>query len=117
LSRTLAVALPGRWAHDDDVTVADEKSQPSAPLCWCCGNQFEESDLVRLGTHSEVAVCFGCARFLHRRAVAQEDQHRTTPAGRIRSIISAVREWIITHDWHHLPLLGPLLHRLDRHLP
>ncbi|WP_371406803.1 hypothetical protein OHA10_14945 [Kribbella sp. NBC_00662] len=64
------------------MSVADETSQASAPLCWCCGNQFEEQDLVRLGSHPEVGVCSGCARFLHR-----------------------------------LPLLGPLLHRLDHHLP
>jgi hypothetical protein len=99
------------------VTVADETFQPSAPLCWCCGNQFEENDLVRLGSHPEVGVCFNCARFLHRRAVGQEDQRRPSLTGRIRSLIGGVREWIITHNWHQLPLLGPLLKRLDRHLP
>ncbi|RZU13904.1 hypothetical protein EV645_4761 [Kribbella rubisoli] len=99
------------------MSVADETSQPPAPLCWCCGNQFEEHDLLRLGSHPEAAVCFNCARFLHRRAVGQEDQRRTTLAGRIRTGITGVREWIIAHNWHRLPLLGSLLQRLDRHLP
>ncbi|WP_432886742.1 hypothetical protein ACQPYH_04090 [Kribbella sp. CA-245084] len=99
------------------MTVADETSQAQAPVCWCCGNQFEENDLVRLGSHPEVGVCFGCARFLHRRAVGQEDQRRTSLAGRIRSAISGVREWVIAHNWHRLPLVGLLLQRLDRHLP
>lgn len=99
------------------MSVADETSQAPAPLCWCCGNQFEEQDLVRLGSHPEVGVCSGCARFLHRRAVAQDDQRRTSPAGQIRAAIAAVRDWIIAHNWHRLPLLGPLLQRLDRHLP
>ena len=99
------------------MTVADEASQAQIPVCWCCGNQFEERDLIRLGSHPEVGVCFGCARYLNRRAVAQQDQRRTSPAGRIRSAISGARDWIIAHNWHQLPLLGPLLRRLDRHLP
>jgi hypothetical protein len=48
------------------MTVAPEAVQASTPACWCCGAEFEERDLVRLGSHPEVGVCFGCARFLQR---------------------------------------------------
>lgn len=86
-------------------------------MCWCCGGEFEERDLVRLGTHPEVGVCVGCARFLQRKAAAREDEQRTSPAAKLRGAVRGVREWVISHGWHRLPVIGRLLHRLDRHLP
>jgi len=99
------------------VTIADETSQPVAPTCWCCGGEFDERDLVRLGTHPEVGVCLGCARFLQRRAAEREDELRTSPAVKLRSGVRSAREWVIRHGWHRLPVVGRLLQRINRHLP
>ncbi|GAA1573140.1 hypothetical protein GCM10009804_32100 [Kribbella hippodromi] len=85
--------------------------------CWCCGNEFAERDLVRLGSHPEVGVCFQCARFLRRRAAEREDQQRVSAAARLRAAVRTSRAWVITHGWHRLPLVGPILRRIDRHLP
>jgi hypothetical protein len=86
-------------------------------LCWCCGGEFDERDLVRLGTHPEVGVCLGCARFLQRRAAEREDEQRTSLAARLRAVVRAAREQVIRHGWHRLPVVGRLLHRIDRYLP
>ena len=45
-----------------------ERSRQPDSICWCCGADRPDSDLVRLGAHPEVGVCTDCAVFLHRRA-------------------------------------------------
>jgi hypothetical protein len=99
------------------VTVAEETSQPAAPACWCCGGEFEDRDLVRLGAHPEVGVCLGCARHLQRRAAEREDELRPSRAARVRAGVRGARDWVIGRGWHQLPILGRLLRRIDRHLP
>ena len=96
---------------------APEAVQTSTPVCWCCGSRYDESDLVRLGSHPEVGVCFGCARFLQRQAAERLDE-RGQPAGaRIRGGVRRARGWVIQRGWHDRPVIGGLLRRLDRHLP
>jgi hypothetical protein len=85
--------------------------------CWCCGQARGEADVVRLGSHPEVAVCLGCARFLHQRARAREDSLRPSPGTRVRNAIRAGRSFVVQRGWQDRRLLGPLLRRLDRHLP
>ncbi|WP_132286541.1 hypothetical protein [Kribbella sp. VKM Ac-2568] len=99
------------------MTAAEETFQPTAPACWCCGGEFDERDLVRLGTHPEVGVCLGCARYLQRRAAEREDELRISPAARLRVGVRGAREWVISRGWHRLPVVGTVLQRIDRHLP
>ncbi|MGH4026599.1 MAG: hypothetical protein ACRDRV_18650 [Pseudonocardiaceae bacterium] len=85
--------------------------------CWCCGSEYPESELVRLGEHPEVGVCLNCARWLQRRAVQRHDELHPSPASRLRARIHTVREAVIRKGWHERGLLGALLRQLDRHLP
>lgn len=87
------------------------------PTCWCCGNEFDETDLTRLGTHPEVGVCSGCAHWLHRRARAATERERPGLGPRARRVIDAARGRVMRAGAHQWPLVGPLLRRLDRHLP
>lgn len=103
--------------HDGGMSVADETSRPTPPVCWCCGGEFDERDLVRLGAHPEVGVCLGCARFLQRRAAQREDELRTSPAAKLRGVVRSLRELVISRGWHRLPVVGQLLQRINRHLP
>jgi hypothetical protein len=99
------------------MSVAPEAVQASTPVCWCCAREFDERDLVRLGSHPEVGVCFGCARFLQRRAAEREDERRRFSVIRIRAVVRGVRGWVIARGWHDRPVAGRLLRRIDRHLP
>jgi hypothetical protein len=78
-------------------------------VCWCCGKRYAEPDVVRLGGHREVAVCLGCAHFLHQQARAREDAARPSPATRGRNVLRAAR--------HTRPVIGPVLRRLGTRLP
>lgn len=86
-------------------------------VCWCCGSRNAEPDVVRLGDHPEVAVCRGCAHFLHQRARAQEDAARPSSAARVRDVLRAGRALVIRRGWHSRPLIGPLLRWLGARLP
>lgn len=96
---------------------AQGASAQTQPSCWCCGNAFDDTDLTRLGAHPEVGLCAGCARWLNRRARSTADQGRRSPAVVLRRGIGAARERVMTVGAHAWPLVGPLLTRLDRHLP
>jgi hypothetical protein len=85
--------------------------------CWCCGHQRAESDVVRLGEHPEVAVCLGCAHFLHQRARGREDAARPSPASRVRDALRAGRRLVMRRGWHQAPVLGRVLRRLGQRLP
>ena len=100
-----AEAVPRRVDGPDDVS------------CWCCGQARAEADVVRLGSHPEVAVCLGCARFLHQRARAREDSLRPSPGTLVRNVIRAGRSFVVQRGSQDGRLLGPVLRRLDRHLP
>ena len=85
--------------------------------CWCCGQGQRADDVVHLGNHPEVAVCLGCAHFLHQRARGVEDARRPSPAARVRDGLRAARGVVIRHGWHEKPLIGPVLRRLGTRLP
>ena len=109
-----------RSPGSDDVsmaTAAVQQQQADQPVCWCCGNTFEDSDLTRLGTHPEVGVCAGCAHWLHRRARSAADTRRRTPGAWVRRSVDSARGRVIRAGAHDWPLIGSLLRRLDRHLP
>ena len=85
--------------------------------CWCCGQPRPPEDVVHLGDHPEVAVCLGCAHFLHQRARAREDEQRPSPAGGARDGLRAVRRLVIARHWQEKPLFGPLLAVAGPRLP
>jgi hypothetical protein len=85
--------------------------------CWCCGRRYPSEQLVRLGSHPEVAVCFACAHFLHQQAGQREDALRPSIAGRLRDGLRRGRRVVIERQWHRRPLIGRPLRWLGRHLP
>jgi hypothetical protein len=85
--------------------------------CWCCGQPRPESAVVRLGSHPEVAVCLGCAHFVHQQARSREDAERPSAASRVRDGLRAGRRLVMRRGWHQAPVIGPLLRRLGRRLP
>src|SRR5690349_7694579 len=96
---------------------AVEHEQAKRPTCWCCGKSFEEQDLSRLGSHPEVGVCAGCAHWLHRRARSSAETGTRTPGAVMRRAMAATRARVMRAGLQDLPVLGPMLRRLDRHLP
>jgi hypothetical protein len=96
---------------------AVEHEQVERPVCWCCGNTFDEADLSRLGSHPEVGVCAGCAQWLHRRARSASDTGHRTPATVLRRGITVTRDRVMRAGAQDWPVIGSLLRRLNRHLP
>jgi hypothetical protein len=85
--------------------------------CWCCGGEYAEVSLIRLGAHPDVAVCLDCARFLSRRAATRHDEHHPSLQGIVRGRIEGVRGRVIGRGWHERGAFGAFLRRLDRFLP
>jgi hypothetical protein len=85
--------------------------------CWCCGTRQQPDAVVHLGNHPEVAVCLGCAHFLHQRARGREDALRRSPAARARDGLRAARSLVIRLRWHEKPGIGRLLRWLGRRTP
>jgi hypothetical protein len=52
-----------------------------------------------------------------RRAGEREDELRPTAITKLRGGVRRSRDWVIAHDWHNRPILGPVLRRINRHLP
>jgi hypothetical protein len=90
---------------------------PPDGACWCCGRQFPPDRLVRLGSHPEVAVCLGCAHFLHRQARRRADAQHASIAGRLRDVLRGGRRVVVERGWHQRPVLGRPLRWLGRYLP
>jgi hypothetical protein len=78
--------------------------------------EFDERDLVRLGSHPEVGVCFGCARFLQRRAAERAEELGLSRRSRVRAAARRVRGRVIARGWHNRPVIGRMLRRIDRYL-
>lgn len=97
---------------------AAAQHEPAPPTgCWCCGRDFPDDELVRLGAHPEVGLCRGCAITVRRRALARHHQRHPSVAGRLRGLVDTVRNHVITRGWQQRGLLGALLRRIDRYLP
>lgn len=85
--------------------------------CWCCGNEFSAEDLFRLGSHPEVGVCAGCAKWLWRRARHSQDEGRGGVAPTVRKLVFRTRGRIISAGLHNWPVIGRGLRWIDRKLP
>lgn len=90
---------------------------PSDATCWCCGGLFDQEDLTRLGEHPEVALCPTCAQWVHRRSRAAADRGRRTPGALLRAALARAREAAVESGVADRPVVGPILRRVDRHLP
>lgn len=99
------------------MTSEADKQGSADPQCWCCGSQYPETDLVRLGQHPEVGICLECAHWLRRRATARHDEQHHTLAGQLRGVLQATRDYVINRGWHQYGHVGALLRRINRHLP
>lgn len=94
------------------------RQKPTTPTgCWCCGGDFPEDELVRLGEHPEVGLCLSCANWVKRRAVARHHEQHPSLPGHLRSGVHVVRNKVIEHGWHERGRFGALLRRIDRYLP
>jgi hypothetical protein len=96
---------------------ATESDAAETLHCWCCGTAYEESDLVRLGSHPEVALCLACAHYLHLQARGREDARHPSPTSRVRDQVRAARQLVIRRGWQRNRVIGPPLRWLGRHLP
>jgi hypothetical protein len=85
--------------------------------CWCCGQQRSAQQVVHLGSHPEVAVCLGCAHFLHQRARAREDEQRPSLDGRARDVLRSGRALVMKYGWQNAPVVGPVFRWLGQRLP
>lgn len=100
------------------MTAAARRNEPAPPTgCWCCGRDFDDTELIRLGEHPEVGLCRACARWAKRRADALQHEQHPTAMGRLRGGIDVIRNNIIQRGWHERGWLGALLRRVDQHLP
>jgi len=102
---------------DVKVSTAAESSDLLMRSCWCCGDQFDEVELVRLGDHPEVGVCAGCARFLQRRATQRQDELRPSLSSRLRGAVRSGRGLVLDHGWQDHRVFGRWLRKIDRFLP
>lgn len=100
------------------VAVEDDETEPER-TCWCCGRHYPEDRLIRLGTRPEAAVCFQCAKFLHRRAREENDvlrdSHRLAARGRV--VFKTGREVVLRHGWQDGRFSGPVLRWIDKLTP
>jgi len=54
---------------------------------------------------------------LHRRALQRTDERHPSAAAPAAQLLRATRGVVIDRGWHDRSLIGPLLRRIDRHLP
>ena len=97
--------------------VATESDAAEPLKCWCCDGEYQDAELVRLGTHPEVGVCLRCAHFLHQQARGREDALRPSPASRVRGGLRAGRRVVMQRHWHQKPIIGRPLRWLGQRLP
>ncbi|HEX3827990.1 MAG TPA: hypothetical protein VHV82_12035 [Sporichthyaceae bacterium] len=96
-------------------STVEDGGTPEGSLCWCCGKNKQESQLLHLGSRPEAAVCLDCAMHLRRRAREQEAANpvlRMLHAGGRR-----VRETVMASGVHKRPVIGPVLRWVNRRLP
>jgi hypothetical protein len=101
----------------ESMTLAPESLRHVRAHCWCCGKAYDDEDLIHLGSHPEVGICHGCAKFLHRKATQADDRLRRSPGARLRDVIRAARAQVVQGGWHDRRVVGGSLRWIDRHLP
>ncbi|EFQ82855.1 hypothetical protein HMPREF0063_12064 [Aeromicrobium marinum DSM 15272] len=99
------------------MTTHSEQVVDELQRCWCCDNEFSPEEVVHLGAHPEVALCFDCARWVRRRAVQGADARRHGVGARLRRMLARIRAAVIGRGWHDRPVIGGILRWIDRRLP
>jgi hypothetical protein len=99
------------------MTTADPGSDPRQQICWCCGRSFTEDGIIRLGSRPEAGVCLDCTISLRQRARVRVAEGRGGPAKWGAQAVNRARQAVIGHNWHRLPVVGPALRWINRHLP
>ncbi|TDF95363.1 hypothetical protein E1809_12500 [Arthrobacter terricola] len=85
--------------------------------CWCCGSEYPEWRIVRLGAHPEAGVCLSCTVSLRSTARRRETSSANWPARAVLGAVDRARGAVMKRQWQHLPVFGSLLRRINRHLP
>lgn len=111
------VAVSAAGDHAGFMTTPEDRRADQRPGCWCCGGVFSPEEVVHLGAHPEVALCFDCTRWVHRRAVQQADAGEPGVTARLRQFLARVRAAVIAHGWHDRLVIGRILRWIDQHLP
>lgn len=70
-----------------------------ASVCWCCGEQRQEAELVRLQCHEDVALCDMCLDWLH-------DQRSLRVGNRLRRAVPILATSDVTRALEHYAALG-----------
>lgn len=89
--------------------------------CWCCDKEFPDDEVVHLGAHPEVSICFDCTRWVRRRARLRAGSGRRGIRVGLRRILrrslARVRAGVVNRGWHDRAVIGPVLRWIDRRLP
>jgi len=85
--------------------------------CWCCGDDFPEERLLRLGSHPEVAVCLRCSVRLVRQARAKHEALHPSLTARLHEVVAGARQTVVRLGLDRLPVVGPGFRWLGDHLP
>ncbi|EGD42756.1 hypothetical protein NBCG_02888 [Nocardioidaceae bacterium Broad-1] len=99
------------------MTTHAEQKADERLRCWCCDNEFPATEVVHLGAHPEVSICFDCARWVRRRALLRADAGRRGLRGGLRRTLAQTRAAVIGRGWHDRPVIGPILRWVDRRRP
>lgn len=99
------------------MTTNAEPAAEERRRCWCCDNEFPAEEVVQLGAHPEVSICFDCARWLRRRTLLRADTGRRGMRVGLRRILAQTRAAVIGRGWHDRQVIGPILRWIDRRLP
>lgn len=84
-------------------------------VCWCCGSEKPETDLLRLGARPEAAVCLDCVANLRQRASAHGDPH--VVVRHLHRAGDQVRSAVVSVGLHDRPVIGPALRWINRRSP
>jgi hypothetical protein len=95
-----------------EIEAADDEAGEGR--CWCCGRVTPEEALIRLGNHPEVGICINCVHFLGRRA---RDYQATVMRRLLKGVAASIRGEVMARRWHELPVAGPALRWVNRHVP
>ena len=78
----------------DTVTGETTTGQAGTSACSCCGEERHESELARLGCHSEVALCDGCLDWLR-------DQRSAAGGSQVRRAVPILATSDVTRALEH----------------
>ena len=103
------------YLMDASSEISDEGRHGS--VCWCCGSEYPEARIIRLGARPEAGVCLQCTISLRSAARRREPHAGNWPARTVLEAVDRARGAVMRRRWQHHPIFGSLLRRINRHLP